>query len=134
MIQNERSLLRIEIPVKSGEVFSYQKMMKSPGIDLVALSVCVKIAKEHGVVRQARVSVFDGVRSAYRSDILEKFIEDKRADCLKVGSLENVLSGELVAWKDEYKAKVFRILFKRALEELLKEKIMAVFSINGKNI
>ena len=119
-------LTHVTVPHNPVMRISYQRVKKSPQVDIPLLCLCVRALEEGGRLTSFRVTVNNGVDFARRDTALERFLDG--SDLKPGGRLDGVVLSETLDHmsrdlydkrNDEYKSHMFRVCLRYALNEIV---------------
>ena len=114
---------RVTIKKDKTATFSYQRVKKSPNVDIPMLAVCIKTNFSGNRFAKTRVTVNSWTTFAKRDLILEEFLNKSTADQNTPTQALNHLDTSIYDTRsDDYKRAMFRVSIKNALSELIEKR------------
>jgi len=113
----------VTIQKESDALVNYQRVKKTPHIDIPLLTLVVKTTIKKKQFSNTRVSVNNGVDFAKRDHVLEEFLNQSSLDENLAEEALNHLDKTIYETRStDYKKHMFRVSIKNAINELLDQK------------
>lgn len=120
--KSNKILSHVSIKIDPKTTISYQRVKKSPNVDIPLLAVCIKTRLVNNECTDTKVTVNSGFVFARRDIKLENFLNNQRISPeLGKQALDHLDTEIYDNRSDDYKKHMFRISLKNAVQEIYEQ-------------
>lgn len=118
----DKIFTHVAIPIDDTAIVAYERVKKSPNVDIPLLTVCLKAVVKDQTLTHVIVSINNGTAFAQRDSKLEHFLNGKKLSSTLPQEALGHLDTEIYDKRsDEYKQHMFRVSIKNALTKIICE-------------
>jgi CO/xanthine dehydrogenase FAD-binding subunit len=122
--KTDKILTHIAIPRNKKTVCAYQRVKKTPYVDIPLLSLCATAIFEGNRFTQTRIGINNCVAFAQRDKNLEDFLNNQSVSpTVAEDALAHLDTAIYDTRSSDYKKHMFRVCIKNAINDLIKQKV-----------